>query len=220
VTDWRALFVRSYTDSYTTFRVASRRPTMVLDVPRLATEIARLHGARYVELLLVDSLRFDLGQRAMRDLELLVGGRAATVDRSLLWAGLPTTTPTQLRLLTRGPQALGDGEPPSEREASIHRSRSAATFRRLRVGKRELLKLDIVEARLRRAGSTFDRRMTELAAEIAAALAECLRSMAPKTLVYVFGDHGFQLPIAEDGERSPRTRSCCRACRRCRRRSP
>jgi len=205
VDEWRAQFVRSYTDSYATFRVASRRPTMVLDVPRLAKEMARLHGARYVELLLVDSLRFDLGQRMMGSLERLVGSRATTVDRRLLWAGLPTTTPTQLRLLTRGPSALADREPPSESEASIHRSRSAATLRRLRVGPRELLKLDLVEARLRRAGPAFDQRMTELADEIAAALAECLRSMASRTLVFVFGDHGFQLPIGISRHRPEHT---------------
>ena len=67
------------------------------------------------------------------------------------------------------------------------------------MGRRELLKLDLVEARLRRVGPPFEPRMAQLADELAAALDVSLRSMSPQTLVFIFGDHGFRLPVATRG---------------------
>ncbi|MFX5389412.1 hypothetical protein ABTD11_19550, partial [Acinetobacter baumannii] len=75
---------------------------MVFDLPQAASRIARLHGARSVELLLVDAMRFDLGLRVHERLRTLLEGRAACAERLLLWSALPSTTPTQLDLIGHG----------------------------------------------------------------------------------------------------------------------
>ena len=60
---WATSFANSYTETFGALRVRTKRPTMVLDIPDVALRIGRLHGARSVQLLLVDGLRFDLGLR-------------------------------------------------------------------------------------------------------------------------------------------------------------
>src|SRR5690606_10883928 len=60
---WAASFDKSYSDAFDALRLRGKRPNMVLDVPDLALRLGRLHGARSVQLLLVDGLRFDLGMR-------------------------------------------------------------------------------------------------------------------------------------------------------------
>ncbi|HEY1534315.1 MAG TPA: hypothetical protein VGF76_09860, partial [Polyangiaceae bacterium] len=60
---WSASFEQSYKEAFDALRVRGKRPTMVLDVPELALRMGRLHGARSVQLVLVDGLRFDLGLR-------------------------------------------------------------------------------------------------------------------------------------------------------------
>ena len=58
---WAESFERSYTEAYDALRLRGKRPTMVLDTPDIAQRIQRLHGARQAQLLMVDSMRFDLG---------------------------------------------------------------------------------------------------------------------------------------------------------------
>lgn len=200
VTRFRKSFEKSYSEGYTTMRLTGKRPLMVLDAPDLAVRIGRLNGARAVQLLLVDGMRFDLGQRVAGLLKHRLGGHAVCVDQSLLWAALPTITPTQLRLLARGPRGLREGDPASEREPMIRRGRSLTTLRRVRIGRRDLLKLDVVEARLREAGEAFEDRMALLSDEVSAVVAQFAASLSPRTLLYVFGDHGFRLePTPADG---------------------
>jgi hypothetical protein len=202
---WRQDFERTYTDGYTALRVTGRRPAMVLDAPEIATRLARLNGARATELVLVDAMRFDLGERVAARLRHLAGDRAVCVEQLLLWAALPTITPTQLRLLETGARGLREREPVSEREPTIHRGGSLTTLRRLRLGQRNVLKLDVAEARLREVGPDFDRRMTAIAEEVAETVARFVRSLPPRSLLFLFGDHGFRLqPTDESAAAGPR----------------
>jgi hypothetical protein len=194
VTTWRKSFEKSYTESYTAMRVTGRRPTMVLDAPDITTRIARANGARSVQLLLVDSMRFDLGRRVTSRLAERLGNRAVCVDETLLWSALPTLTPTQIHLLSRGPRGLREkGEERPERGGLVHRGRSVTTLRRIRIGQRDLIKLDVVEARLREAGPGYAERLHGLANEVSAIIERFAESLAPRTLLTVFGDHGFRL---------------------------
>jgi len=203
VDDWRSAFEKSYADSFTAMKVTGKRPSMVLDVPELATRIARVNGARVVQLLLVDSMRYDLGQRVLDRLKSQLGERAACVEQNLMWSALPTVTPVQLHLLARGPRGLQDLEARSERDPTIHRDGSVTAMRRVRIGHRDLVKLDLVEARLRDSGGPYDERMDSIALEVAEVIARFTESLAPRTLLYVFGDHGFRLAVPQAGTTGP-----------------
>ena len=196
---WRAAFEHSYRDAFAALRVTGKRPPMVLDTPDIAGRIARLNGARAVKLVLVDSMRFDLGERVASRLDAALSGRAVGIERNLLWSALPTTTPTQLALLARGPEALRDPAPTSDREPDVSRGRAIATLRRERAGAREVMKLDLVEARLRSQGPSLEDRLDGIADEVAPILARYAEGLAPRTLLYVFGDHGFRMSAALDG---------------------
>ena len=206
LTQWRKGFEKSYGEAYTTIRLTGKRPPMVLDAPEAAAKLGKLNGARTVELLLVDSMRLDLGERVKRLLKQRLAARAACVDESLLWASLPSITPVQLRLLATGPRGLREGDPSSERDPVVQRGRSVTTLRRVRIGQRDLVKLDVVEARLRDAGPPFDQRLGAIAEEVAAVIDKCVQSLPPRTLLYVFGDHGFKLAPSGDEQGSTATR--------------
>ncbi|MBK8252468.1 MAG: hypothetical protein IPK82_07335 [Polyangiaceae bacterium] len=199
VEGWAQAFEHSYTDSFSAMRVTNKRPMMTFDAPEIATRIARLNGARGVKLLLVDGMSFDLGERVSAELRARATASGVCVDRLLLWSALPTHTSMQMSLLAKGPEALRDVEPPSDPEPEIARGRAIGTLRRERAGARELMKLDLVEARLRTAGPSYDERLDNLADEVASVLARYLESLPPRTLLFVFGDHGFRLPRAADG---------------------
>ncbi len=201
---WRASFERSYSEAFDALRVRGKRPTMVLDVPELAHRIARLHGARSVQLLLVDGLRYDLGQLVHERLRTLVGQQAALTERFVLWSALPTTTSIQLGLLGRGPAALREPLRSAETEVVVAHGRNASTIRRIKVGQREVLKLDLVEDRLSEPGPPVPERLAALAEEVAAALANHLLNLPRRTLVMLFGDHGFQLEPLGGGTSSSR----------------
>jgi hypothetical protein len=201
---WSASFQKSYTEAFDALRVRGKRPTMVLDVLDTALRIARLHGARSVELVLVDGMRFDLGLRVQGRLRPLLGKQAALAERLLLWSALPTTTAVQLELLARGPAGLREPISVGDAELRVARERSAATPRRLKVGHRELIKLDIVEARLAEPGPPEAERLDAIADETAEALAGHLGRLAPRTLAMVFGDHGFLLDRHADGTAAAR----------------
>jgi hypothetical protein len=61
------------------------------------------------------------------------------------------------------------------------------------------MKLDLVEARLRGAGPGYDDRIEALADEVAPILVKYVETLPPRTLVFLFGDHGFRLPSTPDG---------------------
>jgi hypothetical protein len=196
---WATSFAQSYKEAFPALCVRGKRPTMVVDVPDLALRIARLHGARSVQLVLVDGMRFDLGLRVEQQLRVLLGQEVALTERLLLWSCLPATTAAQLELLGRGPEALREWTSDVSSEIPVARGRSASTPRRIKAGHRELLKLDIVEARLSEAGPDEASRLEALADETADALAAYIGRLPARTLVMVFGDHGFLLDPIEGG---------------------
>jgi hypothetical protein len=194
---WATSFERSYRDAFEALKLRGKRPLMVLDLPDAALRIGRLHGARNVQLLLVDGMRFDLGLKIQEQLRPLLGQRAALTERLLMWSALPATTAVQLELIGRGPEGLRDPSSASpDSEYPVARGRSAATVRRVRAGAREIMKLDTVEARLGEPGGPWLARLDEIALETAEALAQHFLRLAPRTLVMVFGDHGFCIDAA------------------------
>ncbi len=203
---WSASFEQSYKEAFDALRVRGKRPTMVLDVPELALRMGRLHGARSVQLVLVDGLRFDLGLRVEQRLRTLLGQTAALTERLLLWSALPATTATQLELIGRGPEALREFTGIVSSEVPVARGRMATTLRRIKAGHRELLKLDVVESRLcEPADGSETARLDDLADETARALGSYMKRLPARTLVMLFGDHGFVLDSR--GERGGTTRA-------------
>ena len=198
---WRTSFEHSYREAYAALRVTGKRPPMVFDAPDLAARIARLNGARATKLLLVDAMRFDIGERVADRLKDRLAGRAVCVERTLLWAALPTTTPTQLGLLARGPDGLRDAEPDSAPEPEIVRGRAVSTVRRDRVGSREVMKLDLGRGpALRNTGAGYEDRLdSPRRDEVTPILVKYVETLPPRTLMYLFGDHGFRLPSSPDG---------------------
>ncbi len=196
---WRMNFEHSYREAFSSLRVTGKRPPMVFDAPDIAGRIGRLNGARVVKLLLVDAMRFDIGERVAQHLTERLAGRAVCVERMLLWSAIPTTTATQAALIARGPEGLRDVDPAHEPDPEIVRGRAVATVRRERFGSREVMKLDLVEARLRGAGIGYDERLESIAEEVAQVTVRYIESLPPRTLLFFFGDHGFRLPASPDG---------------------
>src|SRR5207237_6250681 len=95
----------------------------------------------------VDAMRFDVADLVRVETCRALGAKAQLAERLVLWSALPTTTARQLDLLAHGASAL-DAEPPSEREGEGVRGRTAETIRRVRVGARDVYKLDVVASRL------------------------------------------------------------------------
>jgi hypothetical protein len=191
---WGRSFDHSYRSAFDALRLRGKRPTMVLDVPDVAHRIGRLHGARAVQLLLVDGLRFDLGLRVEDAIRNELRHEVALTERLLLWSALPSDTRSQLELIGRGPQGLADfAGPAADSEVPVARGRMARLARRIKAGHRELLKLDVVEASLSEPGAAEAERLDLLAREVTGCLIDVVATMPPRTLLFVFGDHGFLL---------------------------
>jgi hypothetical protein len=190
--DFRTTFIKSYTETFPTFALTTKRPRMVLDAHDIAARLGRLHGARSVRLLLVDSMRWDLARMVQERVGATLGARAVLTDELRLWAALPTTTMRQLETIARGTEAL---RAPAELDPEVEplRGRTADYVRRLRVGPREIHKLDMVEARLQGARGGVVRALPEIAAACADIVARHAHALAPRTLLFVFGDHGFAI---------------------------
>jgi hypothetical protein len=189
--EFRRSFEHAYGESFGTFVHTGKRPRMVFDVPDLATKVARLHGARTVHLVLVDSLRWDTGERLKEHLLAKIAGSATLVETQLLWSALPTTTPRQLELLARGPEALR--EPPAPQEEEPVRGRTSEIIRRVKIGARDLYRLDYLDARLREREITTPNELEGHLDACATILARHMQPLPARTLVYIFGDHGFSL---------------------------
>jgi hypothetical protein len=196
---WGDDFARSYTEGFSALRVTGKRPRMVLDAPQLANQVARLHGAKSTHLVLVDAMRFDLGVRVHDRMCEALTSQATCTERLLLWSALPTTTPVQLDLIAHGPDGLANRPPPSEQEEPGLRGRASPILRRIKLGGRDVLKLDTVQARLHEAGPPLSERLDLLADEVAAILANHARSLPPRSLMLVFGDHGFRMDATNHG---------------------
>lgn len=195
--EWRDSFTNSYSEAYDALRVRGKRPTMVLDLPELAKRLGRLQGAKRVQLFLVDGMRFDLGlmiQDRMRKC-----AAAALTERLLLWSALPSVTSHQLELLGRGPDGLKENPKPDESPTLVARGRAALTPRRVRAGNLEILKLDVVEDMLRQPGLPVLDRMDEIADITADTISAHIEKLPERTMVVVFGDHGFALDPSAAG---------------------
>ena len=191
--DFRAAFERAYLDASATFGVTTRRPRMVMDAFDLALKHSRAHNARTTQVLLVDSLRADVAVHARATVERLAAGRVSLASESLVWSAMPTTTVRQLETLARGVDALrapAQGDPPPE---SL-RGRTAEHARRLRIGSRELFKLDVVPSLLAQT-TTSRMSVSEALPRIGEAVGEAIvrhvASLPARTLLFVVGDHGF-----------------------------
>ena len=196
--DWRQSFKRSYSDGFDALRMRSKRPTMVLDAPDIAMRIGRLHDARGVQLLMIDGMRYDLGNALHTALRDTLGAKAACAERTLLWSALPSRTATQVELLGRGPMGLRDYTGEVDEDALLSHAKHAGRFRRLRTGTREVFKLDLVETTLRNPGGAWGPRVKSLAAEIAESIRCHVETLPPRTLVMIFGDHGFEMDESAD----------------------
>ncbi len=196
---WARTFEQSYSEAFDALRVRGKRPTMVLDIPDVALRIGRLHGARSVQLVLVDGMRFDLGLRVQEQLSEQLAGRASLSERLLVWSALPSTTAVQVELLGKGPEGLRNPSAASDSEPVVARGRAASSLRRIKAGRRELFKLDVIEAAFAEPGGSLPERLDAVAAETADALALHLERQAPRTLVMIFGDHGFTLDLRDGG---------------------
>jgi len=72
-------------------------------------------------------------------------------------------------------------------------------LRRIKLGGRDVLKLDVVQARLQEAGPPLSERLDALADEVATVLAGHARNLPPRSLMLVFGDHGFRMESSGQG---------------------
>jgi hypothetical protein len=193
-------FEKSYREAFAAAKVTRRRPPMVFDAPQIASRAARLHGARNVALLLVDGMRFDLGLRVQELLKEELAPNAVCTEQLLLWSALPSVTSVQMELLARGPAGLAEPfEAVAEHDQVVPRGKAASTVRRMRAGGRELHKLDVVQAMLAESGAREPERIEAMAHEAAGPIARFARGLQARTLLLVFGDHGFELPVAELG---------------------
>ena len=202
---WATSFEQSYREAFAALRVRGKRPSMVLDIPEIALRIGRLHGARRVELIAVDGMRFDLGLRVEQRVRWRMAQEVALTERLLLWSALPSTTDVQLELLGRGPEALKTWTGEVSSEIPVARGQNARTPRRVKVGHRDLLKFDLVEARLMEPGDHEAARLDELADELAEVLSAQLARLPARTLAIVFGDHGFKLDAMGSGTTSAKS---------------
>jgi hypothetical protein len=190
--EFAATFSKGYREAFATFASTTKRPRMVLDAHDVAARIGRLHGARSVRVMLVDAMRMDVARMVEERLVAMLGARASLTDELLLWSALPTVTLRQLETLARGIEALRspaqleeDPEPP--------RGRTAEYVRRMRVGPREIHKLDVIESRLRSMRGRVVEQLPDLADAAAEAIARHAETLSPRTLLLVTGDHGFTI---------------------------
>jgi hypothetical protein len=188
--EFAATFAKGYSDAFATFAATTKRPRMVFDAHDAAARIARLHGARSTRVLVVDAMRWDVARMIEERVVAKLGAHASLTDELLLWSALPTTTFRQLETIARGVEALRSPATLDE-EPEPPRGRTAEFVRRLRVGAREIHKLDVVEARVQAARGTVLRELPEIAEVAAEAIARHAETCSPRTLLLVTGDHGF-----------------------------
>ncbi len=193
-------FEKSYREAFAASKVTRRRPPMVLDAPAIASRVARLHGARNVVLLLVDGMRFDVGLRVQELLQSELSPNAVCTEQVLLWSALPTVTSVQLDLIARGAQGLVEPlEHNAEHDMMVPRGKAASTVRRLRAGGRELHKLDVIQSTLGESGPREPERIEAMAQDVVPPIVRFAHGLQPRTLLFLFGDHGFELPVGETG---------------------
>jgi hypothetical protein len=192
--EFRQTFEHMYTETFAAFGATNRRPRLVMDGYDIAAKQARLHNARSAQLLVIDSLRHDVGSAFRDALTMKTAGNATLTSETILWSALPTTTIRQLECLARGIDALR--APSTEEPQDSLRGRAAEVVRKLRVGSRELYKLDVVPMMLAGLGDEpgaerVVESLEEIADQVADAVARHIETIPPRTLLFIVGDHGF-----------------------------
>lgn len=192
--EFRQTFEHMYNEAFATFGATNRRPRLVMDAYDIAAKQGRLHNARSAQLLVIDSMRHDVGSAFRDALTMKTAGNATLTSETILWSALPTTTIRQLECLARGIDALR--APSTEDPQDSLRGRAAEVVRKLRVGSRELYKLDVVPMMLAGLGDEpgaerVVESLDEIADNVADAVARHVETMPPRTLLFVIGDHGF-----------------------------
>ena len=64
---------------------------------------------------------------------------------------------------------------------------------------KDVMKLDLVEPRLSTGGAGYEDRIESVADEVAQITIRYMETLPPRTLLFMFGNHGFQLPCGQDG---------------------
>jgi hypothetical protein len=204
---FKSTFTRAYAEALPTFGVTGRHPRMIFELFDLAQRCARVHGARSTHVVIVDSLRFDLARRVRDRMAQRLARQAVCVEEHALWSILPTTTAVQLDALVRGEDALRAPARPEASSDAIVRGRSLDVLRRMRLGHRDVVKLDLLEGRLRDAGPAEKTRLDALADEVAPVLSRYVATSTSRALVVIAGDHGFTFQDSwhddEQEERAP-----------------
>ncbi len=191
---FRRTFEGSYPDAAARFQMTTKRPAMVLDAPQIAMRLARSNGARASQMILVEAMRYDIGIKVRDALEMAMGARAMLIDDARLHAALPTTSARQLETIARGPEALRS--PSTIGDDATLGSNAGGGLRKLRVGGRELFRLDTIELALQNDAAATCQRFDELAEHVAETIARHALALRSRTLLYVLGDRGFSIDAA------------------------
>lgn len=189
VESWAEGFAQSYATAFKSLGSRPKRPKMVKDIVDIGTRWLTQHRARQCQLLLVDGLRFDLGQRLNEEIERRLGGRATCADQTLLWAALPSNAESQ---------EIGEQRLSRTTLFGKHQGRSESV-ESVRVGSRELFRVDSIGADLSQAGEAEPLRLSRLALALANSIVPWLHEQPADTLVVLFGDHGFHWHADETG---------------------
>jgi hypothetical protein len=191
---FRRTFEGSYPEAAARFQATSKRPAMVLDAPQIAMRLARSNGARASHVIAVEAMRYDIGIKVRDALEMALGQRAMLVDDSRLHAALPTTSGRQLETIARGAEALRS--PATHAEDGTLGAQAGGGLRKIRVGGRELYRLDTIDLALQSDAAHAMSHLDELAENVAETIADHALALRSRTLLYVMGDRGFCLDAA------------------------
>lgn len=194
VEKWAEGFAHSYATAFKGLNLRAKRPKMVRDVVDVGVRWLGQHRARQCQLLLVSGMRFDLGQHLNEEIERRLPGRAVCADQAILWAALPSNGESQ---------HVGDAPARSARPAgrmgSDGATLSASAIESLRIGTRELFRLDQLSSDLAKPGEAEAVRLPRLATALAEHVVPWMNEQPPETLIVIFGDHGFHWQATENG---------------------
>ena len=188
---FRRAFESTYPEAAARFPLTDKRPRMVLDVPELTMKLARSHGAKMSQMFVIEAMRFDVGVHVKEAIARVLGDRAELVEDTRLHAALPTTTSRALETIARGRDALRN--PAATSEDMMLAARSHAGLHKIRIGGREIFKLDTIELGMDEDPSCTATRFAELAESVADTIATHAAGLRVRTLLYVTGDRGFTL---------------------------
>jgi hypothetical protein len=200
VEKWAEGFAQSYASAFKNLGSTTKRPKMVKDVLELAFQWLGQHRARQCQLLLVTGMRFDLGQRLNEHIERRLLGRAVCADQALLWAALPSNSEAQ-QIGDTGPGRVAR-QPKAGTLPPSSPTTGGAGIQSLRIGNRELFRLDQIPNDLAQPGELEPDRLERLALSLADTIVPWLQEQPPETLVVLFGDHGFHWHVTERGTSS------------------